>query len=80
MSCNLYFPAEIPALPPQETSDTMDMDEQEDWEEDAKENKFKRTSGPKTLNPYVSDESWFMPIMIAIAVFLPVLFCLCRVR
>lgn len=42
--------------------------------------KFRRTSGPKMTDPYASDDSWFMPITIAVAVFLPVLFCLCRVR
>ena len=42
--------------------------------------KFSRTSGPRAKDPYASDDSWFMPITIAIAVFLPVLFCLCRVR
>lgn len=70
---------EIPALPPpQETADTFDQDSaQEEWSDQSTETKFKRTSGPKTQNPYTSDESWFMPITIAIAVFLPVLFCMC---
>ena len=52
----------------------------EEWAEQNKETKFKRTSGPKAHNPYSSDEGWFMPITIAIAVFLPILFCMCRVR
>ena len=62
---------------PQEQAD----DFVSDWaEETPKEKKFKKTSGPKSQDPYASDESWFMPITMAIAVFLPVLFCLCRVR
>ena len=58
-----------------------DMDsESDDSAEEEQESKFKRTSGPKVTDPYASDDSWFMPITIAVAVFLPVLFCLCRVR
>lgn len=75
-------PYELPALPPiQEATEPLDMDsDTDDLPEEEKENTFKRTSGPKIKDPYASDESWFMPITIAIAVFLPVLFCLCRVR
>ncbi len=60
----------------------MEVDPDMEWGEleEKKEHKFTKTSGPKTQNPYMTDESWFMPITIAIAVFLPVLFCLCRVR
>ena len=74
---------EIPALPPPEQDSQhidRDPDLMEEWQEQATENKFKRTSGPKAQNPYNSDESWFMPITVAIAVFLPILFCMCRVR
>ena len=51
-----------------------------DSSDNSEQQKFKRTSGPRTNDPYSSDESWFWPITIAIAIFLPVLFCLCRVR
>ena len=74
--------AEIPALPPlrhdPESSEHSEQDSE--WAESTKELKFKRPSGPRTHDPYASDDSWFMPITIAVAVFLPVLFCLCRVR
>jgi hypothetical protein len=79
----LPSPPELPALP------TVDVPQEEqsddfvsDWAEEApkEKKKFKKTSGPKIQDPYASDESWFMPITMAIAVFLPVLFCLCRVR
>lgn len=59
-------------------SDTDDTDLEDDASET--QQKFSRTSGPKAEDPYASDDSWFMPITIAVAVFLPVLFCLCRVR
>lgn len=74
---------DMPALPPIEVVQDVDPeqgDPDSEWNEPEKEAKFKRTSGPRVMDPYASDESWFMPITIAVAVFLPVLFCLCRVR
>lgn len=56
----------------------MESEYEEDSDKD--EQKFSRTSGPKVKDPYASDDSWFMPITIAVAVFLPVLFFLCRVK
>ena len=78
---------DIPALPPpkleQEDPGPLDQDQDQDtdeWNKPSTPNKFKKLSGPRTLNPYSSDESWFMPITVAIAVFLPILFCMCRIR
>lgn len=80
----LEGPEKIPALPPPEVEplDTEQRDGRDvEWGDTAsKSDKFKRTSGPKSQDPYASDDSWFMPITMAVAVFLPVLFCLCRVR
>lgn len=64
---------------PAESADDPDT-EFDDIQIEDEELKFKRTSGPKIKDPYASDDSWFMPITMAVAVFLPVLFCLCRVR
>lgn len=77
-----HLSAEIPALPPpQQDPSPVDQDpDMDEWNEPSTPNKFKKTSGPRTQSPYSSDESWFMPITIAIAVFLPILFCMCRVR
>lgn len=82
MHTNHEYFAEIPALPPlQHDPESSEHSEQDsEWAESTKELKFKRTSGPRTHDPYASDDSWFMPITVAVAVFLPVLFCLCRVR
>lgn len=74
---------EIPALSAPVMEDTFPSESEDaDMEDESAETeqKFSRTSGPKTKDPYASDDSWFMPITIAVAVFLPVLFCLCRVR
>ena len=36
-------------------------------------------SGPRTPNPYAADNSSLMfPILVAFGVFIPTLFCLCR--
>lgn len=36
-------------------------------------------SGPRTPNPYATDNSSLMfPILVAFGVFIPTLFCLCR--
>ena len=77
--------SEIPALGSpvvEEDTDSSDSEDMESEEEPSEttQQKFSRTSGPKAEDPYASDDSWFMPITIAIAVFLPVLFFLCRVR
>lgn len=76
------LPTEIPALPPiQQPTEPEKTEQDSEWgDSPVKEQKFKKTSGPRTQDPYASDDSWFMPITIAVAVFLPVLFCLCRVR
>ena len=74
---------DIPALSAPVVEETFSPDSEDaDMEDESAESqqKFSRTSGPKAKDPYASDDSWFMPITIAVAVFLPVLFCLCRVR
>ena len=68
---------EIPKLPPLPKAEADE--DTDDWESDkSSSRKFQRTSGPRAKDPYATDESWFMPITIAIALFLPILFCLCR--
>ncbi|XP_077995234.1 malectin-B-like isoform X2 [Glandiceps talaboti] len=72
---------DVPKLPP---IPGLDLDEEEEEEEDTereqrREMKKKRTSGPKTVDPYASDDSSLMfPILISVGIFIPTLFCLCR--
>lgn len=41
--------------------------------------KIRKTSGPKSQNPYaLDDSSTMLPIFIAIGAFVPLLFCLCK--
>ncbi|CAF1608980.1 unnamed protein product [Adineta ricciae] len=77
---------QIPQLPPIPQMDSPDepLDEEEDEYEEsaAKSTNVKRnlkTSGPKIVDPYAEDQSSsFMPLLIAVAIILPTIFCLCR--
>uniref|UniRef100_A0A4W3I8V5 Malectin n=1 Tax=Callorhinchus milii TaxID=7868 RepID=A0A4W3I8V5_CALMI len=57
-------------------------EEEEDYEEGSEKkppSKKKVKSGPRTPDPYASDNSSLMfPILVAFGVFIPTLFCLCR--
>lgn len=56
--------------------------EPEDEDEPAKAAQTKRTlkpSGPKVVDPYAEDQSSsLVPLLIAIAAVIPIIFCLCR--
>ncbi|XP_002730460.1 malectin-B-like [Saccoglossus kowalevskii] len=72
---------DVPKLPPIPGLDLDEEEPEEDLEEDKpmKPKAGRKTSGPKTVDPYAADESSMMfPIVIAIGVFIPTLFCLCR--
>ena len=60
------------AIPEEEVGDV------DDQEEGDNKRKFDKTSGPRSRNPYESDESWLWPLTGVVAIFFPVLFCLCR--
>ena len=72
----MLSPIEITKLPPLPKMESAEDTDDFDTEKDSR--KFQRTSGPRVKDPYATDDSWFMPITIVIALFLPVLFCLCR--
>ena len=56
----------------------MDDDDEEQSKEDRPQ-KQRKISGRKAIDPYANDESsMLIPIAVAIAVFLPTLFCLCK--
>jgi hypothetical protein len=74
---------EIPKLPPiPEPEQPEEPIEPEDDVPPAKATKTKRnikTSGPKIVDPYTEDQSSsLLPLLIAIAAVIPVVFCLCR--
>lgn len=49
-------------------------------EEEEKPRKKRPVSGPKTPNPYASDDTstMLLPVIVSIAAFLPIVFCLCK--
>lgn len=77
-----FLPIDVPKLPPlQGPQDEEDEKDEVDSESQKVEQpkKPRKTSGPKSDDPYANDDtSMLFPICIAIGVFLPTLFCLCR--
>ncbi|KAM9858805.1 malectin isoform 1-T2 [Aulostomus maculatus] len=80
---------DVPKLQPhpglEQRDDVDDEDEDvEGGEDGAKKklppgSKYRVQSGPRTPNPYAADNSSLMfPILVAFGVFIPTLFCLCR--
>lgn len=70
---------DVPKLPPLSSPEEEEVAaDGDDQEESKSERKFHKTSGPRSRNPYESDESWFWPLTGVAAIFFPVLFCLCR--
>lgn len=83
-------PADVPKLQPHPGLEEKPEEEEEDeddgegGEEGGKKklpagSKSRVQSGPRTPNPYAADNSSLMfPILVAFGVFIPTLFCLCR--
>lgn len=72
----------IPKLPPinsDTTTDTFETQVPEEVEKPASAPKQRKTSGPKQPNPYsLDDSSMMLPIFVALGLFIPLLFCLCK--
>lgn len=75
----------MPTLPPlrePEPDEAEEEEEEEPMQEQQPDGKQrKHTSGPKVQDPYsVSDSSsMLIPIAVAFAAFLPILYCLCKI-
>ncbi|XP_014027243.1 malectin [Salmo salar] len=73
-----------PGLEKREELEEEEEEESEAGEEGGKKStstapKYRVQSGPRTPNPYAADNSSLMfPILVAFGVFIPTLFCLCR--
>ncbi|XP_010003167.1 PREDICTED: protein unc-119 homolog B [Chaetura pelagica] len=76
--------SDVPKLQPHPGLEKKEEDDDEDEYDDGSSvkkqaNKNRVQSGPRTPNPYASDNSSLMfPILVAFGVFIPTLFCLCR--
>lgn len=82
----VYF-SDVPKLQPHPGLEKREEEEEEEEGEGVEgEKKSASTapknpvrSGPRTPNPYAADNSSLMfPILVAFGVFIPTLFCLCR--
>jgi len=72
----MYF-LDVPKLPP--LVPEPEPDEVKDIFEDKEPSKARRPSGPKTPDPYQSDDpSIMLPVFVVIGAFIPILFCLCK--
>lgn len=80
---------DVPKLQPHPGLEKHEEEEEEDEESEGGEeggrkrvqlgSKYRVQSGPRTPNPYATDNSSLMfPILVAFGVFIPTLFCLCR--
>ena len=68
----------LPPLPGLQQNEDEEQDEDDNKSEDKPE-RSRKTSGPKTVDPYASDESsLLLPVLVALGVFIPTLFCLCK--
>ncbi|XP_062854773.1 malectin [Trichomycterus rosablanca] len=92
--CALYImkgkPEDVPKLQPHPGLEKREEDEEEEEDGEVGEDGVKKSashsssknpvrSGPRTPNPYAADNSSLMfPILVAFGVFIPTLFCLCR--
>ena len=75
------FFVDVPKLPPLPGVHENENDQPDDEESNCKseDKRIRKTSGPKAIDPYASDESsLLLPVHIALGVFIPTLFCLCK--
>lgn len=75
----------MPQLQPHPGLEKTEDDEEEEEDTEGGDEPGKKAvkkqvrSGPRTPNPYAADNSSLMfPILVAFGVFIPTLFCLCR--
>lgn len=69
---------DVPQLPPLSQGEEKE-EEEEELQTEKKSSQVRRPSGPRSPNPYETDDnSTMLPIFVAIGAFIPLLFCLCR--
>ena len=82
------LPEIIKKPPPEEVAEDESADDEEEEDESyeppskqspSSKSREKLKSGPPAADPYAEDNSsYVVPIMVAFAVFIPSLFCVCR--
>lgn len=77
LSLNKDVP-KLPPLPGLNENQGGNFEEEQSKSDDRPE-RPRKTSGPRSMDPYASDESsLLLPLLIALGVFIPTLFCLCK--
>ena len=77
----MCFFADVPKLPPLPSVHENENDQPDDEESKSedKPERIRKASGPKAIDPYASDESsLLLPVLIGLGIFIPTLFCLCK--
>lgn len=72
---------DVPKLPPLPglREELSDLPNEEESKSEDKPERVRKTSGPRAIDPYASDESsLLLPVLITLGVFIPTLFCLCK--
>lgn len=84
VAISFIFCVDVPQLPPLprvERPEPEDDEEEETPEKKvAKEKRRRAAPEPKIIDPYASEDpsSMILPILIAVAAFIPLVFCLCK--
>lgn len=80
-----WYAADVPRLPPLPASDDHQSDEpddadDEDHEASTEPKRRRRVAEPRVTDPYSTEDSSSMlvPVAIAIGIFIPLVFCLCK--
>lgn len=69
----------LPPLNTETSTESFDAQIPEDVEKPTAAPKSRKPSGPKQPNPYsLDDSSMMLPIFVALGLFIPLLFCLCK--
>ena len=73
---------DVPRLQPLQEQPEEEEDKKEEAEEaePAREKKNRKTSGPKAVDPYDTEDSgnYLYPLLIALGLFIPTVLCLCK--
>ena len=79
-NCTIFFFLDVPRLPVLEQPVEEPQEKEEEPEqEQPKEKKNRKTSGPKVVDPYETDDSSYLyPVLIALGLFIPSVLCLCK--
>jgi len=70
----------LPTAEDHETDDADDDDRDEEQDSSGEPKRHRRVAEPRITDPYATEDSSSMlvPVAIAIGIFIPLVFCLCK--